>query len=156
MNFDIVRDALKFGASDFVPKNGDIRELELAVLKVNRLRNLRKDQIRIRAHKKTLFKKMPFIGRSKIAQDLREFAKKLQHTDLNVVITGETGVGKEVFAHQLMKTSPNGETIENFVAIDSSTIQTSLAESMLFGHEKGAYTGANERKIGVSASHAFS
>ena len=89
---------------------------------------------------------MPLIGRSPAMQDIYRSLARLMQTDLTVMITGESGTGKELVARALhdygkRKSGP-------FVAINMAAIPRDLIESELFGHEKGAFTGANVRSVG--------
>src|SRR6185295_4562387 len=79
---------------------------------------------------------------------LRKTIDKLAASNANVLITGETGTGKEVVARQLRRKLSDG-SLAPFVSVDSATIQSSTAESLLFGHEKGAFTGAEKMTKGI-------
>lgn len=86
------------------------------------------------------------IGKSAVTAELKRDIKLVAKTDVNVLITGESGVGKEVIAHAIhSKSSTKGE----FVAMNCGALNKELVNSELFGHEKGAFTGAINRKIGV-------
>ena len=89
---------------------------------------------------------MPLVGRSPAMQEIYRVLARLMQTDLTVMITGESGTGKELVARALhdygkRKSGP-------FVAINMAAIPRDLIESELFGHEKGAFTGANQRSAG--------
>lgn len=86
------------------------------------------------------------LGFSQELDDLKEYAKKAALTDSNILITGDTGTGKELFAQAIHKSSNRG--MYPFVPINCATIPENLLESELFGHEKGAFTGAETRRIG--------
>ncbi len=86
------------------------------------------------------------IGRSTAMQDLFRAIGRLANSDLNVLVTGESGTGKELVARALYENSVRRDRI--FVAINAAAIPADLLESELFGHEKGAFTGANQRRIG--------
>jgi len=88
------------------------------------------------------------VVESRGIQELRRLIEKFRESSANVVIFGETGCGKEVVARQLRGRSPDG-SLAPFVSVDSATIQGSTAESVLFGHEKGAFTGAERLSKGV-------
>ncbi|HEU4604499.1 MAG TPA: sigma 54-interacting transcriptional regulator, partial [Steroidobacteraceae bacterium] len=81
------------------------------------------------------------IGRSAVMQALREFIPKVAARDCNVLITGETGTGKECVAEAIHASSPRAKG--NFVCINCAAVPESLLESELFGYEKGAFTGAS-------------
>jgi DNA-binding NtrC family response regulator len=86
------------------------------------------------------------VGRSKTMQEVMHLVELAAPTNAAVLITGETGSGKEIVAHALHKRSPRAS--RPFVAINCSAIPESLMESEIFGHEKGAFTGAAERRLG--------
>ncbi len=89
---------------------------------------------------------VPLIGVSKEILKIKELISRVAHTGLNVVITGESGVGKEVVAHQLYQQSPRAG--KPFVKINCAALPETLLESELFGHDRGAFTGAVKRKRG--------
>jgi transcriptional regulator with PAS, ATPase and Fis domain len=89
---------------------------------------------------------VPLIGVSKDILKIKELIARVAHTGLNVVITGESGVGKEVVAHQLYKQSPRAG--KPFIKINCAALPETLLESELFGHDRGAFTGAVKKKRG--------
>jgi len=132
--------ANELGAFESIPKPFDIGEL---ITIVNRSIKEKKDSIGDGIIQKDDF---PLIGRSKSMQDVYRIMARLMNSDLTVLITGESGTGKELIAKALhefgtRKNSP-------FVAINMAAIPKDLIESELFGHEKGAFTGAIDKKIG--------
>jgi two-component system nitrogen regulation response regulator GlnG len=132
--------ANELGAFEYIPKPFDIGEL---ITIVNRSIKEKKDSIGDEIIQKDDF---PLIGRSKSMQDVYRIMARLMNSDLTVLITGESGTGKELIAKALhefgtRKNSP-------FVAINMAAIPKDLIESELFGHEKGAFTGAIDKKIG--------
>ncbi len=86
------------------------------------------------------------IGKSKSMQEVFELIKKISNSDVTVLLTGESGTGKELVAHEIHKRSSrcNGP----FIAVNCAAIPEGLLESELFGHERGAFTGADKRKKG--------
>jgi two-component system, NtrC family, nitrogen regulation response regulator GlnG len=130
------------GAYDYLPKPFDLRELVNIVG-----RAMSEPKARVRAeHQPVDLEGMPLVGRSPAMQEIYRVLARLMQTDLTVMITGESGTGKELVARALhdygkRKTGP-------FVAINMAAIPRDLIESELFGHEKGAFTGANQRSAG--------
>ncbi|MBV6488267.1 MAG: nitrogen regulation protein NR(I) [Pseudorhodoplanes sp.] len=130
------------GAYEYLPKPFDLKEL---VAIVGRALSEPKDkpQAPIRSDE---FDSIPLVGRSPAMQEIYRLLARLMQTDLTVMITGESGTGKELVARALhdfgkRRTGP-------FVAINMAAIPRDLIESELFGHEKGAFTGANTRSAG--------
>src|SRR5579863_4837776 len=129
------------GAYDYLPKPFDLREL---VSIVGRAMN--EPKTKPKAAPPTDLEGMPLVGRSPAMQEIYRALARLMQTDLTVMITGESGTGKELVARALhdygkRKKGP-------FVAINMAAIPRDLIESELFGHEKGAFTGANTRSVG--------
>ena len=89
---------------------------------------------------------VPLIGVSQDILKIKELIARVAHTGLNVVITGESGVGKEVVAYQLYKQSPRAG--KSFIKINCAALPETLLESELFGHDRGAFTGAVKKKRG--------
>jgi two-component system nitrogen regulation response regulator GlnG len=130
------------GAYEYLPKPFDLKELVGIVGRALAEPKRRKDTEEEVAHTDS----MPLVGRSQAMQDIYRSLARLMQTDLTVMITGESGTGKELVARALhdygkRKGGP-------FVAINMAAIPRDLIESELFGHEKGAFTGANTRSVG--------
>ena len=130
------------GAYEYLPKPFDLKELVSivgrALAEPKRKREAEPDA--------GPAENMPLVGRSPAMQDIFRSLARLMQTDLTVMISGESGTGKELVARALhdygkRKTGP-------FVAINMAAIPRDLIESELFGHEKGAFTGANARSVG--------
>jgi len=147
-DFKTVKSALLLGANDYVPKSFDPNDLIHTVSSV--LEQKKKSKLSKQKDKEILDfqKKHPIIGESALIVRLKEQIEKIKKSNANVVIYGETGVGKEAVARSLRKTLPDGSK-EPFVAVDSATVLSTMAESVLFGHEKGAFTGADQRRKGL-------
>jgi two-component system nitrogen regulation response regulator GlnG len=129
------------GAYDYLPKPFDLRELVSIVG-----RAMSEPKNRVREERPEDLEGMPLVGRSPAMQEIYRALARLMQTDLTVMITGESGTGKELVARALhdygkRKKGP-------FVAINMAAIPRDLIESELFGHEKGAFTGANQRSAG--------
>ncbi len=139
--------ALRLGASDFLPKPADIPRLTAIVENVRRRRRIRAEVRDLRGQLKSLGRFGSLVGGSAAMQGVYECIERVARTDETVFITGPTGTGKEVTAatiHALShrKSGP-------FVAVNCGAIAASLIESEFFGHERGAFTGADKQRIGV-------
>jgi two-component system nitrogen regulation response regulator GlnG len=136
--------AAEVGAYEYLPKPFDLNELLDCVQKAL------KGQLRagdtVGAPPEPREENLPLIGRSPAMQDVYRVMARLMHTDLTVMISGESGTGKELVARALHNFGKRGRG--PFVAINMAAIPRELIESELFGHEKGAFTGATERGIG--------
>jgi two-component system, NtrC family, nitrogen regulation response regulator GlnG len=130
------------GAYEYLPKPFDLKEL-IAI--VGRALSEPKEKIRP-TPKSEDFESIPLVGRSPAMQEIYRVLARLMQTDLTVMIAGESGTGKELVARALHDYGKrrNGP----FVAINMAAIPRDLIESELFGHEKGAFTGANTRSSG--------
>lgn len=150
-DFNTVKDALKSGADDFLRKSIEKDEILLTLNQNLEKKYLVKKKLQTQFELKTIRKNTtPLIGKSQGIENLRKTIEKLKKTNANILIYGETGSGKEVIARQLSKTLDHeNEDVLPFITVDSSTIQSSMAESILFGHEKGSFTGAFETKKGL-------
>lgn len=144
----IVKEAMKQGAADYILKDTTGVDLVHAINRTLEKRRLirRRDQQNYEAL--THQNQHLLIGNTDSIVSLRKTIEKLRNSSANVVIHGETGTGKEVVARQLRKTLPDG-SLAPFVAVDSATIQSTTAESLLFGHERGAFTGAEKMTKGI-------
>ena len=133
--------AAERGAYEYLPKPFDLKELVAVVG-----RALREPKSSRTASPDAESENLPLIGRSGSMQDVYRVMARLMHTDLTVLITGESGTGKELVARAL---HDYGQRRKGpFVAINMAAIPRELIESELFGHEKGAFTGAAQRSIG--------
>ncbi len=129
------------GAYDYLPKPFDLKEL-MAIVG----RALAEPRTRVARDKVEEMEGMPLVGRSPAMQEIYRTLARLMQTDLTVMITGESGTGKELVARALHDYGKR--TKGPFVAINMAAIPRDLIESELFGHEKGAFTGANARSAG--------
>ena len=139
---------LKAGAKDYIIKNKDTKEaLWNAILKLRENIDLKKE---VEDLKEQLEQKYSFsnsiIGQSAAVKKTFLLIEKALGSTINISITGETGTGKEVYAKAIHYNSDRKK--KPFVAVNMSAIPSELVESELFGYEKGAFTGANSRKIG--------
>ena len=140
-------EAMKRGASDFIKKPFDFSELRLLMeraLKNARLRNENKLLKRQLGQNRNQF---GMIGDSEVMKSLFNTIQKVAEVSCSAVISGESGTGKELVARALHDYSPRKDA--PFVAVDCGALSETLLESELFGHEKGAFTGAIQRKYGL-------
>jgi DNA-binding NtrC family response regulator len=147
-DFQVVRKALQLGAVDYFPKDGSPEELVFSIERVLDTQLIQKRSRQKDAEVKRTQKKIDMIGASPAMMSLKTVVERARKSNFNVLITGETGCGKEVVARHL-RSQDEKLGIIPFVAVDSSTIQSTTAESQLFGHEKGAFTGADKQRSGL-------
>ena len=139
--------AMRNGAFDYITKGDEDDRIVLTVEKAAEKASLRRQvrELQQRIDSKVEFSKL--IGKSEAISRAIELAKKVAPTDTTVLLLGETGTGKELFAEAIHRSSKRRE--KPFVAINCSAIPRDLQESELFGHKKGAFTGAVQDKIGL-------
>jgi DNA-binding NtrC family response regulator len=139
--------AIKNGAFDYITKGDDnnkiIPLLYRAIEKVDLTKRVQ--QLEKQLGDKHSFERI--IGKSKTIQKAIDLAQKVAVTDTTVLLTGETGTGKEVFAQAIHHASPRSK--QNFVAINCSAFSKDLLESEMFGHKAGAFTGASKDQKGL-------
>ncbi|MDR2535864.1 MAG: sigma-54 dependent transcriptional regulator [Treponema sp.] len=141
---DAVR-ALKSGAKDYLVKPFDPAEL---VIKLRSLLENKRREDMIEAGKRTCgARENALIGNTELMRRLSRQIDKIASTDVTVLVTGESGTGKEIVAREIHARSQNRD--EPFVAVNIGGVHEGLMESELFGHEKGAFTGAVNRKPGL-------
>jgi DNA-binding NtrC family response regulator len=139
-------DAMKAGADDYVPKPFDNDELRLLVARhLDRTRLAREHRMLLERVERELGEG-PIVGRGPAMTRVRDVIARVADTDLSVLVRGESGTGKELVAQALHQRS--ARRARPFVAINCAAIGRELVESELFGHEKGAFTGAAARRIG--------
>ena len=140
---DIAVEATKMGAFDFLEKPPDLNRMLVAVRNALSQQNLSKEVKKIR---KKLPKIQPIIGESKEIQRIKNLIDKVAPTQSRVLITGDNGTGKELVAKWIHEKSPRSG--DSFVEVNCAAIPADLLESELFGHEKGAFTGAESDRVG--------
>ncbi len=143
--------AIKKGAADFIEKSWDERKILSTLRSVIELQQSKRDISRLKKKHKHLKECIEtqtdmFIGQSEAMQQLMGMVKKVAPTDVNVLILGENGTGKEVMARSIHDLSPRKD--EMFVSVDLGAIHENLFESELFGHKKGAFTDAKADRTG--------
>ncbi len=138
-------DAMKKGAYDYITKPFDVEEI------VGIIKKIKKDEIDIPSKDNSVTKNVDIldsllVGKSKIMQEIFKTIGKLSHNSLTVLILGESGTGKELVARAIHLNSLRGK--KPFIVVNTPSVPFDLLESELFGHEKGSFTGANERREG--------
>ncbi len=138
--------AMKLGASDYLPKPFDNDELRVVVQRVMETALLRRDHRRLLAQVQSDFGFDQIIGRSPAMRRIFETIDKIADTDVTVLIRGESGTGKELVANALHYRSPR--RAKPMIKMNCAALSRELVESELFGHERGAFTGAIARREG--------
>jgi DNA-binding NtrC family response regulator len=148
----IAVEAMKLGAEDYVPKPFDNDEIRLVVRRALERTQLARENRLLRARVEREFGMGNLVGRGPAMRAVFETIRKVAETDLTVLVRGESGTGKELVAQALHEASARSKG--PFVAVNCAAISRELVESELFGHEKGAFTGADARRIGrFEAAH---
>jgi len=143
-------EAMKLGAFDYIGKPFDFNELEIIVERALKDRSMRKRLKRLSTRlDEGLAESTVFVGKSKAVQEVFKIVGRLATGDVDVMVLGESGTGKELMARILHASSPRKDG--PFVAVNAAAVPAGLMESELFGHEKGAFTGATEARPGKFA-----
>ena len=135
------RYALETGVFDYLQKPLDLNAVRLACQRALEFKDLRRSRREIK-----LLRRDAIVGDSPQVEQCLEDTARAAAVDSNVLITGETGTGKELIARAIHENSPRAAN--NFVIVDCAALKSTLMESILFGHEKGAFTGAESRQEG--------
>ncbi len=143
---DTAVEAMKHGAYDFSTKPLDIDQLELRINRALRSRQVEQEVTELRAQVEQRFGLESLIGNSPVMQEVFDVIRQVAPSRATVLITGESGTGKELVAHAIHNLSTRPKP--KFVAVHCAALSPQLLESELFGHERGAFTGAVERRIG--------
>jgi len=138
--------AMKEGAFDFIQKPVDLDHLKLLVERATRQQELLRENLILREEFATRYGFPRIVGDSPAMQAVSSQLQKAAPTETTVLLLGESGTGKELFARAIHHLSSRSE--QPFVALNCAAIPESLVENELFGHERGAFTGAGNRKIG--------
>lgn len=141
-------EAMKSGATDFIKKPFDFEELKLLLDRTMQSVRLKKENRYLKARLQDESDRFGMIGNAPAMEKLYNTLEKVAGVDCNVIITGDSGSGKELVARALHDYSPRSEA-GPFVVIDCGALPETLLESELFGHEKGSFTGATHRKRGL-------
>lgn len=143
---DTAVEAMKRGAYDFVTKPVNIDRLEILIKRALRERNTTRENKELRSKVQSQFRVDGMIGRSPAMVEVFDTIKQVAPSRATVLVQGESGTGKELAAHAIHELSSRAK--EKFVAVHCASLTPELLGSELFGHEKGAFTGAFERRIG--------
>lgn len=139
-------EALKAGATDYIAKPFDIEELKIIVRKAVERKELEDENIHLRDELEERFTFSNIIGRSARMQEIFSIVTRISKTNSTVLISGESGTGKELIARAIHY---NSGRRGKFVSINCGAMPETLLESELFGHERGAFTGAIREKKGL-------
>jgi DNA-binding NtrC family response regulator len=140
-------EAMRLGASDFIKKPYDIDELLMQIERSLEATRLKRENRMLRRQIKDEKLRYGMIGKSDAMQAVYKVIDKVADIRCNVIIEGESGTGKELVARALHNTGPDAD--KPFIVIDCGALTDTLLESELFGHEKGAFTGATHTKQGL-------
>lgn len=143
---DTAVEAMKRGVYDFVTKPVNIDRLEILIKRAIRERNTSRENKELRTKVERQITLEGMIGRSPAMVEVFETIKQVAPSRATVLIQGESGTGKELAAHAIHHLSPRAK--QKFLAVHCASLTPELLASELFGHEKGAFTGAFERRIG--------
>jgi DNA-binding NtrC family response regulator len=139
--------AIKDGAFDYLPKNFSVDQLRVAVERGMRQRELQLENRNLREQLQGALGFENLLGRSPAMTKIFELVRKAARSDANILVLGESGTGKELIARAIHANSPRAT--QPFVPVDCASLPEPLLESELFGHEKGAFTGAVKAKRGL-------
>jgi DNA-binding NtrC family response regulator len=138
--------AMKVGAFDFIQKPYSIPEIDVKVTRAIEHKLLLRETDSLRGERNIIYKAENFIGESPEIQDVFQIVRKIAASNTSVLLTGETGTGKELIAGAIHYSSLRDN--KAFVKVNCAALPENLLESELFGHEKGAFTGADKLRIG--------
>lgn len=144
---ELAVDAMKRGADDYIAKGRlQIDELEMRIARALKQQNLEQENVSLRQQLDSRFGMGSIIGESGPMREVYEIVQQLAPTRTTALLLGESGTGKEMVAKVIHQLSPRAH--QPLVTVHCAALSPTLLESELFGHEKGAFTGAHERRIG--------
>ncbi|MBZ0179230.1 MAG: sigma-54 dependent transcriptional regulator [Melioribacteraceae bacterium] len=139
-------EAMKKGAFDYITKPFSSEELLLIVKRYEQLKNLLDENLSLKKKLEERYSFHNLIGKSKVMNEMFEQIELVSDNEMSILIEGESGTGKEVVANAIHYNSPRKD--KPFIKLSCAALNDSLLESELFGHEKGAFTGAYKEKKG--------
>jgi two-component system, NtrC family, response regulator AtoC len=144
---ELAVDAMKRGADDYIAKGRlQIDELEMRIARALKQQNLESENVSLHQRLDSKFGLENIVGESPAMKEIFEVVRQVAPTRASVLVLGESGTGKELIAKALHQLSPRAK--QPFVTVHCAALAPTLLESELFGHEKGSFTGAHERRIG--------
>ena len=143
---DVAVEAMKRGAFDFLSKPVNLEKLDLLIQRGLNEKDLKTENKELHQRLDKKFSFDGILGKSPVLENVLDQVKLVGPSKATVLITGETGTGKELVAQAVHQNSDRSRG--PFIAVHCAALPSNLLESELFGHEKGAFTGANERRIG--------
>src|SRR6266478_1977295 len=144
---ELAVDAMKRGADDYIAKGRlQIDELEMRIARALRHQTLESENVSLRQQLDAKFGMENVVGESPAMKEVLEVVQQVAPTRATILLLGESGTGKELIAKVIHQLSPRAK--QPMVTVHCAALAPTLLESELFGHEKGAFTGAHERRIG--------
>lgn len=139
-------EAMKEGAYDYIIKPFEMTELRLKIQHILEKKKLKEENLELKQELKDRYSLSNMVGDSGAMQRVYQLVEKVAPSDASVLIRGESGTGKELVAQAIHNLSPRSD--QPFVAVNCGALPETLLESELFGYERGAFTGADKRKLG--------
>jgi two-component system response regulator AtoC len=145
-NIDTAVEAMRRGAVDFLTKPVNIERLDVLIRRALKAKSLEVEVQQLHERLDDKFSMEGIIGESPLLKEVLERVRKVAQSKATILIEGESGTGKELVAQAIHQASPRARG--PFIAVHCAALSESLLESELFGHEKGSFTGATERRVG--------
>ena len=144
---ELAVNAMKHGADDYIAKGRlQIDELEMRIARALKQQHLEVENVSLRQQLDSRFGLENVIGETPVMKEIFEVVQQVAPTRATVLLGGESGTGKEIIARAIHQLSPRAK--QPMVTVHCAALSATLLESELFGHEKGAFTGAHERRVG--------